>query len=462
MAVSIFLPEFLVDFDGSVRTGGIAVADGKIVDIGDQVLELAGPKIRLPNQVIMPGFANCHSHAFQRLLRGLVERKPKALLKNNFFTWREKMYALAENISRDILGIIAQLTYLEMLEAGFTHVGEFHYLHHELGENSFASALELSRAMIEAAQTQKINLTLLECAYQRNNFNEALRPEQQRFAFNQVRDYLAFLEEARVSLNGPFARIGVAIHSVRAVDEDWFAAIGDRARAHGLPLHIHVSEQRAEVDACLSARGMSPVALLHRYHLLAPSTTLVHATHLISQDMELITNGGSTICLCPSTEKNLGDGLLPLLPLKQRGVPFCIGTDQHVRIDPFEELRSLEEQERLRSMQRLLLNQEGQFLYEALLPCLTSNGLKSLDPHAQVDTIIGSDCNLVGIELPPEYQWHGPKAALDALIMAGNLSSVRTVITQGHIVVSDGRSLFSEKENLVKEICKFLRGINFS
>jgi formimidoylglutamate deiminase len=462
MATNILIPEFFIDFDGRIHTGGIAISQGKIIDAGDHVLNSPGTKVRFADQVLMPGFVNCHSHAFQRLLRGLVERKPKTPRKNNFFTWREKMYALAGNITRDSLNIIAQFAYLEMIEAGFTHVAEFHYLHHEMTSGQIDDPLALSRAMSTAAEDQKINLTLLECAYQRNNFNEALKPEQRRFAFKTVREYLAFLEEAHASIKNPFTRIGAAIHSVRAVDEEWFRPISDRADMYGMPLHIHVSEQRAEVDACVMARGMSPIALLHRHRALTPSTTLIHATHLISGDLELIADSGATICLCPSTEKNLGDGILPLLPLKSRGVPFTIGTDQHVRLDPFDELRCLEEQERLRVMQRLILNQEGEYLYETLLPCLTTHGMRSLERGFKGGSLIGLNANLVGIALPPEYQWHGPKAALDALFVSGNSKAVRTVFTNGHRVVDDGRSLFRDKEYLIKEIGKFFREINLA
>lgn len=462
MAIDILVPEFFIDYDARLYTGGIAISDGVIVDAGDHVLEQSGRKIHLKNQVIMPGFVNAHSHAFHRLLRGMVERKPNAALKNNFFTWREKMYALANNLDKDILHIVAQFTFLEMLEAGFTHVAEFHYLHHEMTHEKNADPLALTHAMATAARAQKINLTLLECAYQRNNFDEALKPEQQRFAFLEAREYLAFLDAAMSSASNAYTRIGAAIHSVRAVDEHWFNNIRDRVSAHDIPLHIHVSEQRAEVDACMKARNMSPVALLYKHHLLSPATTLVHATHLIGDDLELIASTGSNICICSSTEKNLGDGVLPLVDVKNRGVPLCIGSDQHVRLDAFDDLRSLEEQERLRTMQRLVLNRPGEFLYESLLPCLSKSGLRSLKLSQTTNALIGASADLVGITLPVEYQWHGPKVALDALLVAGTSSSVSTVFTKGERVVDDGATLFRDKNYLINEIGNFLRRIKFA
>lgn len=459
MALFIVLPEFFVDLDCRIHTGGIVIDNGKILDAGDHVLNMQGEKLRLRNQVIMPGFVNGHSHAFQRLLRGLVERKPKASLKQNFFTWREKMYTLAQSLTESDLTLVANFVFHDMLLAGFTHVAEFHYLHHELGEDHARDPLALSRAMANGAASQKINLTLLECAYQRSNFDEPLRPEQQRFGFRSARDFLAFFEEAARGISNAYTKIGVAIHSVRAVDETWFNAINDRARAHHAPLHLHVSEQRAEIDACVKARGLSPIALLDRYHLLAPHTTLVHATHLIQGDHELLANSGTTICVCPSTEKNLGDGVIELAGL-MKTLAICIGTDQHVRLDPFEELRSLEEQERARIMQRLVLNHEGQYLFEALLPSLTRHGLRALDPRFHNEGLIGIDANLVGVALPPEYLWHGPKAALDALLLAGNSSSIRTVISRGEPIVFDGIAKNRDHEYFVKEIGKFFRKLN--
>lgn len=458
MTIQILIPEFFVDFDARIHTGGIALRDGVIVDVGDHVLQMVGEKIYLRNQVVLPGFVNGHSHAFQRLLRGLVERKPKTPLKNNFFTWREKMYALAQSLSKDTLELVAQLTFLEMLEAGFTHVAEFHYLHH----NNDDDPLALSLALARAASAQKINLTLLECAYQRNNFSQPLKPQQQRFAFQTARAFLAFVEEARVRVPNNFTRIGIALHSVRAVDEEWFLPIDDRARLYDMPVHIHVSEQRAEVDACITARGLSPIGLLHRHHLLSSRTTLVHATHLIGDDLALLEKSGVTICVCPSTEKNLGDGFAPIALLKQRGLAICIGTDQHVRFEPFDEARSLEEQERLRTEQRLVLNNEGEYLFEALLPALTTHGLKSLAHRLTNNSLIGVDANLVGISLPPEYAWHGPKAALDALFIAGNSSSTQTVFTKGHGVILQGQSQFRDKNYLIQEIAKFFRRINLA
>lgn len=456
MAEQILLPEFFVDFTGRIHSGGIAIKDTIIIDAGSHVTGNA-PKHVLKNQVVMPGFVNAHSHAFHRALRGLVERKPRDVTTHNFFSWRQLMYALACSLSADEIRIIAQFAYLEMLEAGFTHVGEFHYLHHS-GTHDLGT---MSRSMAQAAHDARINLVLLMCAYQRNSFTEPLKPEQARFGFATVDNFLAFLDENNQLLKNTHTPMGVAIHSVRAVDESWFQPIHEYARAHKMPLHIHASEQRAEVDACVAHRQCSPIALLNAHHLLAPTTTLVHATHLISDDVKLIQQHKPTICVCPSTEQNLGDGFIPLADVFHK-TSICVGTDQHVRLDPFQELRSLEELERLRTKRRLVLNREGEFLYEALLPCLTKNGLRSLYPQSAFTDLIGCDADLIAIELPPEYEWHGPQHALDALLVAADRSKITTVITKGEMVVKNGQLIDDEKKFLIQEIGKIFRRINLA
>jgi cytosine/adenosine deaminase-related metal-dependent hydrolase len=223
-----------------------------------------------------------------------------------------------------------------------------------------------------------------------------------------------------------------------------------------------VSEQRSEVTDALTHHQTSPIGLLHRHHLLAPHTTLVHAIHLIEGDTDLIANANALVCLCPSTEKNLGDGIIPLWELFLRSVRVCIGTDQHVRINSFAEARSLEELERLRLKQRLILNKEGDYLFQALLPSLISHGRASLDPRFDKASLIGQNADLVGISLPPEYQWHGPHAALEALMLAGNSSDIKTVITRGHMVLQEGQLIKDDEMYLIKEIEKFFRKINFN
>jgi formimidoylglutamate deiminase len=460
MNTLILEPEFYVDFDGSIGHGCITIDNQKIIALGGYP-QNPGKKIRLQNQVIMPGFVNCHSHVFQRMLRGLVEKSTPEENKNNFWTWRQKMYRIAQNITKDEFLAIAELTYLEMLEAGFTHVGEFHYLHHNVGGLLFDDPLTMSRAVSCAAKNTGINLSLLECAYHQYSFSEPLHREQQRFAFNRVIDFIKFVQDAKNALDDNTVNVGVAIHSIRAVPETWYAPINDFALKNDLPLHIHISEQLQEVEMCLKEKSCSPIALLNKNHLLAPHTTLVHATHLINDDIALIGTGFCNICICPSTEKNLGDGVIKLNALHQRGVPICLGTDQHVRLDPFGEARSLEEQERLRLRRRGILS-DHDYLYKPLLKSLTQYGMASLYPTKDHHTLLGKNAHLIAIELPPEYLWHGPKIALEAIMLAYNPSKITTVITNGHFVIQDSQLIFKDKQYLINKISTFIKNLFLS
>lgn len=457
METTILKPEFFVDFDGQIVFGSVAINGPKIISAGSDLSQIKAKTITLPNQVLMPGFVNCHSHAFQRALRGKVERNCLGANKDDFWSWRSQMYALAGQLSKEELELLTLFTYSEMLEAGFTHVGEFHYLHH----NDNKDPLAMSQAIAQAATSAGINLCLLECAYARHNFEQPIKAEQRRFYFEQVDNFLELVKTAKNNLEDALVSIGLAIHSVRAVPQEWFSPIGSLANKLAMPLHIHVSEQQSEVDICKKYTNLSPIALLNHHQLLTPSTTLVHATHLINDDLQIVASNQPHICICPSTEKNLGDGMAPIKELYNNAVRICIGTDQHVRLDPFDEARSLEEQERLRLFKRNILNEKTSHLYRALLPCLQSFGMSSLYPTFNDAALLGQNANLIGIELSPEYQWHGPEAALDAMLVAHQPAKIMTVITNGQMVVQQGRHQNQDKFYLIKEIGKFLRRINY-
>jgi formimidoylglutamate deiminase len=260
----------------------------------------------------LPGFVNAHSHTFQRALRGRTAGR-------DFWAWREEMLAEAERQTHELVRATYEQTYREMRAAGFTAVGEFHYL--GLAE-AFAAA--------EAARAAGVELTLLHVAYARGGI--------ERFRQESVAAYLAEVEELRTA----DVRVGLAPHSVRACPADWLEAIGEHARAHGLPLHIHADEQPREIEECLSEHGCRPVELLARTGCLGEHATVIHATHADGAELDLLASSGATVCACPTTEADLGDGFLPAERIRTRAVPLCIGSDSNVRIDPFEELRELE------------------------------------------------------------------------------------------------------------------------
>jgi formimidoylglutamate deiminase len=262
--------------------------------------------------ITLPGFVNAHSHTFQRALRGRAGG-------GDFWAWRELMLSEAERQTPKTVRELYAATYGEMRRAGYTAVGEFHYL-----------GLEEARAAVEAASEAGIELVVLLAAYARGGLP--------RMRQESPGDYLRQLE----SLRGKGVRVGLAPHSVRACPRDWLEEIGRYAAAEGLPLHVHADEQPREIEECLAEHGCRPIELLDRAGCLGPNTTVVHATHADGAELDLLAETGTTVCACPTTEADLADGFVPAARIEHRGIAVCIGSDSNVRIDPFEELRELE------------------------------------------------------------------------------------------------------------------------
>ncbi len=266
----------------------------------------------MAGELRLPGFVNAHSHTFQRAMRGKAAG-------GDFWAWRETMLATAEQQTPELVRSEYERTYREMLGAGYTAVGEFHYL-----------GVAEAHAAAEAAQAAGIGLVLLHVAYARGGLP--------RFRQESVAEFIEQVEGLRAA----GMNVGVAPHSVRACPADWLEEIGSYATAEGLPLHVHADEQPKEIEECLAEHGCRPIELLARSGCLGERTTVVHATHADGAELDLLAATGATICACPTTEADLGDGFLPAERVRTRGVPICIGSDSNVRIDPFEELRELE------------------------------------------------------------------------------------------------------------------------
>jgi formimidoylglutamate deiminase len=260
----------------------------------------------------LPGFVNAHSHAFQRALRGKVEG-------GDFWAWRESILDLAKCLAPGHVRESYAATYWEMRAAGYTAVGEFHYV-----------GLAEAKAAVEAARQTGLELVLLLAAYARGGL--------ERFRQESVAHYLRQVEELRAE----GARVGIAPHSVRACPREWLEQLGAYAEREDLVLHVHADEQPREIEECLAEHGLRPLELLSETGCLGPRTTVVHATHADERELDLLAEHGAGVCLCPTTEANLGDGFPPLEGLLARGIPLCIGSDSNVRIDPLEELRELE------------------------------------------------------------------------------------------------------------------------
>jgi formimidoylglutamate deiminase len=281
----------------------------------------------------LPGFVNAHSHAFQRALRGKA-------VGDDFWAWRDAMLAEAERQTPETVRAEYAETYGEMRAAGYTAVGEFHYV-----------GLAEARAATEAAREARIELVLLLAAYARGGLD--------RFRQPSVRDYLMQLE----SLAGDGVRVAVAPHSVRACPPDWLSELARYAERERLPLHVHASEQPREVEECRAEHGVAPIELLARTGCLGERTTVVHATHATDNELDLLAEAGARVCLCPTTEASLGDGFAPVERLCERGIGICIGSDSNVRIDPLEELREIEGIARRTAGRRNVLSAERLLCY---------------------------------------------------------------------------------------------------
>jgi len=298
----------------------------------------------LPSIAAMP---NVHSHAFQRDLRGIAERPaPAAHARDDFWSWREAMFALAGSLDPASMRTVAEAVYREMRAAGYGTVGEFHYVHHRPDGAPYDEPNVLATTVAEAAEAAGLGVVLLPAAYHRNGWDGGDRPPhggQVRFCDPSVEAFLERVDALRAwAADRPGVRVGVAAHSIRAVPAGWLEAIAAYADAHGLVRHVHASEQRRELDECRAEHGCSPIELLSRTGFLGPRTSVVHAIHVSDGDIALLAESRSIVVTCPTTEGNLGDGYLPALRYRDAGVRLAIGSDSQARVDPFEELRELE------------------------------------------------------------------------------------------------------------------------
>jgi formimidoylglutamate deiminase len=304
----------------------------------------------------LPGFVNVHSHAFQRGMRGVVERVDHAHPSDDFWTWREAMYAAAGRLDPDSMHAVALLAYREMAAAGYVAVGEFHYVHHRPDGTPYSLPNAMALATTRAADEAGIDQVLLMAAYERAGAGSPPTAGQRRFCDPDVGAYLARVEALAQERPG---RVGVAPHSVRAVSRPWLEEIGRYAEAAGMVVHIHACEQLREIEECLAEHGRRPIELLADAGVLGPHTTIVHATHASGGELDLLAEAGASVCVCPTTEANLGDGYLPAVEMFERGIRVCIGTDSNTVIDPVVELREIEAIARRSVQRRNVLVPEG-------------------------------------------------------------------------------------------------------
>ncbi len=366
-----------------------------------------GETTQLPG-LTLPGLANAHSHAFHRALRGRTQRE-----RGTFWTWREQMYAVAERLEPDTYFALARAAFREMVSVGYTSVAEFHYVHHRPDGTAYDEADPMGDALGAAAEEAGIRIGLLDACYLSSGFGEPPRGVQRRFSDGTASRWAARAEP------GP-----AAIHSVRAVPRDQLAEFRGWA-----PLHVHLSEQVAENEACLAAYGVTPTQLLHEEGLLGPGTTVVHATHLTDEDVALLGSTRTNVCLTPTTERDLADGIGPARRLHDAGCRVSIGSDSHAVVDPFEELRGLEMDERLATRER------GHWTAAELLDVATAHDVIGIEGAGRIE--VGALADLVTLDTTSP-RTAGTGSDEHTAVFAATGADVRQVVVSGEVVYTDG------------------------
>lgn len=324
------------------------------------------------NHIIMPGLATAHSHAFQRALRGRTQRR--ATQAGSFWSWRGLMYTLAEKLTPDDIFNISRFAFVELAMSGVTAVGEFHYLHHGPGGQPYPNRTELAEAVIRAAQEAGLRITLIRAAYLRAGHNQALAPAQQRFADPSLEPVLQDVQSLIQRFGDtPGVQIALAAHSIRAVPRQQVQELAGYARQRGLMFHMHVAEQQREIEECLAEYGRRPVALLVEDGVLDSNFVGIHATHLDNSEIQALGQAGAFVCLCRTTERDLGDGLPEVAGLAQAGARLCVGVDSHAGPDAFEEIRAVELDDRSRAKARTVAAEAP-----ALLQAATGYGYQAI------------------------------------------------------------------------------------
>lgn len=385
--------------------------------------------------IALPGLGNLHSHAFQRGMAGLTEHAGSG--EDSFWTWRELMYRFLAQLTPDDVEAIATLAYAEMLEAGFTRVGEFHYLHHAPDGSPHANIAEMAERIAAAADATGIGLTLLPCFYAHGEAGGAPpTPGQRRFLSD--RDGFARLWDAsrRAIAPLPGAALGFAPHSLRAATVE---EIGDLLPlAEGLPVHIHVSEQVKEVEACRAILGATPIVALSRTLPLSPRWCLIHATHATEGEIARIVGSGAVAGLCPVTESNLGDGIFPAMTYRAAGGRFGVGTDSNVLVSAAAELRTLEYSQRLAHRRRNALAPRGGSTARALWQAACEGGAQALGA-GPAGMVPGAFADFALLDpAHPAFSARKDDRVLDSLVFAAREGAIREVWARGRRVVAGG------------------------
>jgi formimidoylglutamate deiminase len=418
----------------------------------------------LKDRAMLPGLVNAHSHAFQRVIRGRTEYRTSNN-KDSFWTWREMMYSAATRLTPEDVYDASRMAFLEMALSGITAVGEFHYLHHGPDGSVYDDPNLLAKEVVRAARDVGLRIALLRVAYARSGYQTEPNPQQIRFIekdaagyLNYVEQLIADLDQSSVSTSGagPMAWVGVAPHSVRAVPLDYLRRVVQFAEERKLPVHMHVAEQPAEVSACIEEYGRSPVALLATEGLLNERFTGVHMIHVTPKAIGMLADAGAMICACPTTERNLGDGIVPADSFFKHRVRVALGTDSHTEIDLLEDARELEYHLRLQKTERAVLaaaEDDGlSAIARRLFACATTSGAKSIGaPGGTLEPGGATDFFTVDLN-DPSIAGASSDDLLSAIVFSLSKRAVKDVVVGGKRIVEDGRH--AQQEEIVESFKK--------
>lgn len=436
-----WLPDFVYREGGF--ESGLALfinAEGTTVRFSSAAEDLA-KALRLPRRAILPGLVNAHSHAFQRAIRARTEHRTGAV-RDSFWTWRDAMYRVAQRLSPEDLYDVSRMAFLEMLLAGITTVGEFHYLHNAPDGTRYADPNLLATQVIKAAIDTGLRIALLRTAYHRARLRKELHPAQSRFVTKDIDVFIKDTEALAHAFSSDRAWIGVAPHSIRALPLPYLLETVSFARSHQMPIHMHVAEQPAEIADCEAEYGLRPVELLEKHGILAADFTAVHATHTTAEEIDYLTK--ANICICPTTERNLGDGIAPARAWFEKGINVCFGSDSNVQIDLLEDARELEYHLRLQTMERALLGASD------LFQCAIVAGSRTLAAAPTTDfiTIDLDDPTIAGAD---------SDSLLAHVVFALPRSAIRDVYVAGKRVAQDGTH--RDQEEIIRRFTDFQKRI---
>jgi formimidoylglutamate deiminase len=449
-----FVPDLIL-LSGQFESGVALVCDssGHITELIQETQLTDQKRVRFTNRAILPGMINAHSHAFQSVLRGRTEYRTSD--NDSFWTWRELMYSAATRLSPQDVYDASRMAFLEMALAGITAVGEFHYLHHAPDGNPYDDPNLLAKEVIRAAGDVGLRIALLRVAYVRSGFNAEPNPRQTRFIERDPETYLKNAERLSRDLTlsdgraSDTAWVGVAPHSVRAVPLGYLKHVIGYANDRDLKTHMHVAEQPAEVSACVEEYGRTPIALLESEGLLSDRFTAVHAIHVTPKAIASFAKSGATVCACPTTERNLGDGVVPADEYLRHDVRISLGTDSHAQIDLLEDARELEYHLRLQKLERAVLGaRTSSSASEAaalLFDCATVNGANSIGaPGAALE--VGKPADFFTVDLDdPTIAGASHDDLLASIVFSASRTTVREVVVGGKPIVSEGQHLIQEE-----------------